>query len=269
MCHSCDRIGRNAHPDVRILDEQGGSIKIGQIREIQRDLALSPFEGRWKVHVLCDFQNATIEASNCLLKTLEEPPRRAVIILTASDSDSLLPTIVSRCQVFPLRPLPLAQTERSLEEDWGVEPAQAQLLSRLSEGRIGWAIEAASNDSLLRGREKYLLAMEQAMQHGIVGRMGLAHQLGQNSQAVPEMLELWRGWWRDMLMAKSGNGHLISCVDRQETIRAEAQHHTLHEVCGFLRSIQNAADQVNQNVSPVLVLEVLLLGLPRPLIRTI
>jgi len=262
-CSACHKIGKGLHPDVRVIDEQGASIKIDQMRELQREMALSPFEGHRRVYILCNFQQATLEAANCLLKTLEEPPPKVVLILTATEAEMLLPTIVSRCQTLHLRPLPVSQVQQALQAHWGIEPRQANLLARLSEGRIGWAIEASSNDALLRNREKYLIALEQILQQERTERMSLAQQLSQNPQCLPEVFDLWQSWWRDLMLAKTGNVQALTNVDRQQTVLNEAKRHTLSEIRDCLHAIQRAAEQVEQNVNPGLALEVLLLRLPR------
>jgi DNA polymerase-3 subunit delta' len=137
------------------------------------------------------------------------------------------------------------------------------LLARLSGGRIGWAIEATTNEALLRNRDKYLIALEQALRQDRTERMGLAQQLCQNPQVVPDVLELWQGWWRDLLLAKSGNTRALINVDRESTIAHEAQRFTWNEMLTCLNAVQRAAQQVEQNVSPCLALEVLLLRMPR------
>ena len=262
-CGACRKIAKGLHPDVRVIDEPGSSVKIDQIRELQREMSLSPFEGRWRVYILCNFQQATSEAANCLLKTLEEPPPKVALILTATQAEMLLPTIVSRCQVFNLRPLPISQVQQALQAHWGIGTRQANLLARLSEGRIGWAIEASNNDTLLRNREKYFVALEQALRQERTARMRLAQQLSQNPLALPDVFDSWQSWWRDLLLAKSGNVHALTNADREQTVLNEAQHYTLGEILFCLRAVQHAAQQVEQNVNPRLALEVLLLRMPR------
>lgn len=263
-CSACRKIGKGLHPDVRVIDEPGSSIKIDQIRDLQREMALSPFEGRWRVYILCNFQEATPEAANCLLKTLEEPPPKVALILTASQAESLVLTIVSRCQVFNLRPLPVSQVQQALQSHWGIEPRQASLLARLSEGRMGWAIEVSTSDALLRDREKYFVALEEALRQERTARMSLAQQLSEHPLLLPDVFDLWQSWWRDLLLAKSGNARTLTNVDREQTVLYEAQRYTLSQIVSCLQAIQRAARQVEQNVNPCLALEVLLLRMPRP-----
>ncbi len=266
-CSSCRKVQQGVHPDVRILDEPASSIKIQDIRDMQHEMSLSPFEGHWRVHVLCDFQRATLEAANCLLKTLEEPPSKAVIVLTAVETQALLPTIVSRCQVFRLRPLPIEQVRQTLQSRLGLESSRAELLARLSEGRVGWAIVAAADETLLRDREKYLVALEQALQQDRTARIHLAQRLARNSETLPDVFGLWQSWWRDLLLARSGNWEALTNVDRRATVLNEAQQFTLGEIASCLGAVQQAAQQVEQNVNPALAMEVLLLKLPRVTLR--
>jgi len=263
-CSACRKIERGRHPDVRIIDDQESSIKIDQIRELQMEIALSPFEARRRVYILCNFQRATLEAANCLLKTLEEPPPSAVLVLTASQAEMLLPTIVSRCQVLHLRPLPVDQVQEALQTHWGTDPRQARLLARVSNGRIGWAIDANSDDALLQDRDKYLIALEQVLQQNRTERMILAQQLSRDASALPDLFDLWQSWWRDLMLAKSGNEDALTNVDREQTVRIEAQNHTLAQIRTCLHAIERAAKQVEQNVSPRVALEVLFLSMPRP-----
>ncbi|MER3515124.1 MAG: hypothetical protein C4310_12705, partial [Chloroflexota bacterium] len=102
--------------------------------------------GRYRIAILCDFEAANAHAANALLKTLEEPPPQVILILTASQADVLLPTIVSRCQVLNLRPLPW-QVVRSALLARGVPADQAETLAHLCGGRLGWALRAAAGAS--------------------------------------------------------------------------------------------------------------------------
>lgn len=280
VCPSCRKIDRGVHPDVRVLDEAESTsdaadepaepgtrrkrgIKIGQIRELQAQAALSPFEGRRRVYVLCDFQQANLEAANCLLKTLEEPPDNVVLVLTALQAEGLLPTIVSRCQVLNLRPMPVSQVRQALQQYWGIEERRAVVLASLSAGRIGWAIRASQDEALLAAREKYLVALEQTSKLSNSERISLAQQLSRNPARLLDALDVWQEWWRDLLLARSGSSAALVNVDREQAVRADAERYSLQEIESYLRAIERAIQQLDQNVNPGLVMEVLLLKAPR------
>ena len=113
-CRSCQLIERGRHPDVQVVASDGDRIKIEAIREMQHLVALSPVEGPYRIILIPDFDRATTSAANALLKTLEEPPSTVVLVLTATNVEALLPTIVSRCQIVPLRLLPGAEIRAAL-----------------------------------------------------------------------------------------------------------------------------------------------------------
>ena len=156
-CGQCRRISSGMHPDVRIVGlEKARSgrlrtlISIEQVRDVQREISLLPFEGHYRVIV---FENAELfseEAANSLLKTLEEPPERVLIVLVATDTRAMLPTIVSRCRLVQLRPVPAAAITDLLVERKGVSPDQAREIAGLASGRAGWAVQAAEDPDMLK-----------------------------------------------------------------------------------------------------------------------
>ena len=126
-----------------------------QVREVQHSLSLKPYQSKFRVAIFLRFQEANDNAANALLKTLEEAPAHAVLILTADSPEQLLPTIVSRCEILRLRPLPVAAIEADLLER-GIEPERARLLAHISGGRPGYARRLVDDTSLLEKREERL-----------------------------------------------------------------------------------------------------------------
>ena len=140
-CLSCKKIGDQLHPDVLILEPEGQTIKADQVRQMQRDLAYRPYEGKYRVCILTAADRMAPNMSNILLKTLEEPPLHTVIVLLANHSKLLLPTILSRCQTIRFNPLPILIVTRWLIEHKGFKEEEAYLLASLSEGSPGKALE--------------------------------------------------------------------------------------------------------------------------------
>lgn len=264
QCRSCLKIAHGNHPDVRVIEAGNGTIKIDQVRTMQREVVLSPHEGRWKVYVIRQMERATAEAANCLLKTLEEPPAQVILVLTASDMDQLLPTIVSRCQVLNLRPPSVLLAQEALEERWGVEPERAKLLARLSGGRLGWAVRASEDEAILRKRERGLDEMLELMGQGRVERLRYAQRLSQTPDALREVLDLWLSWWRDLLLIKGGSSAEVTNVDREAALCSQAQGYSLTQVRDFIEDLRAAVWQLEHNVNIRLTLEVLMLSLPAP-----
>jgi DNA polymerase-3 subunit delta' len=263
-CPSCRKLNSGNHPDVRILDAPGQTLKIGEVRELQRDLSLSPYEGRWRVALLCDFERATVEAANALLKTLEEPAAQVVLLLTAPEAGILLPTIVSRCQVLSLRPLPLTQVKDALVARWGAEPAQAELLAYLSGGRLGWAVRALTDQALLARRAERLDDLVTLSAEGRVERLAYAAALSRDPALAREVLALWLGWWHDVLLLASGSRVNVTNVDRLAALRQQAGQVSLRQAQRMVARLRSVVNNLDQNVNLRLALEVLLLSLPSP-----
>lgn len=262
LCSACRRIAQDAHPDVSLIAPEEGRTKIAQVRAVQHELSLSPYEGRWRVAILLDFDLATTEAANALLKTLEEPPSRAIIILTATDASLLLPTVVSRCQTVPMRAVAREEIAHYLQERWELDAARAELLARLSAGRIGWAISAAHDPGLLAERQSRLAHLQELLGQGRAERIMAAEGLAQDAERLPDLLRLWQTWWRDVMLIAGGSEALVSNADHRSALDEQAEVCGLERATSAVRSIDVALQQLDQNAQPRLVLEVMLLGWP-------
>ncbi len=236
-CRPCQLIARDRHPDVRLIRPQPSSsgrtetLRIEQVRNLQQELALSPYEGRYQVAILTRFHKASLGAANALLKTLEEPPERVMILLTADLADSLLPTIVSRCQSLVMRPSPLEQVASALVQRWEAPESQAHLLAHLSGGRLGMAVRLLSDSSILAQRQEQLDALESLLEEDRTGRFLYAEKMTRKNaeMTLGDTLELWLGWWRDvMLVAGAPHAPLsITNVDREKLTSARPRNATV------------------------------------------
>ena len=275
-CASCQRIGSAKHVDVQIigLNQNGDSgsekprveIGIDRIREMQHSASLPPFEGKCKVFVIDGAERLSIEAANCLLKTLEEPVGKVLFILLAADDRLLPPTVISRCQRMELAPLPSGEVEEALVRRWGIEPQLAKLLARLSHGCLGWALSATFDSSRLQQRTEKLERLVEVVKPDYEERFAyaaqLAAQFSQSRDSVQEVLDLWVDWWRDLMLVKVGCSEAITNVDMVATLEEMSQGCRLEQIRSFIDSLQAAKEQLGQNANPRLVLEVLMLSIP-------
>lgn len=278
-CSACKRIEHGNHPDVRIASmatQAAGlktseatrqkDLKIGTIREWQRDIALRPYEGRRRIFILHDAERLNEEASNAMLKTLEEPPPFATLLLVANSAD-LLPTVVSRCQIIRLRPLPRQQVAQALVERTGLAPDQAILLAAWSAGRIGWALHMATHPDELQSRQEQLDALLALHTQPRSAAFRWAEERGKEYRggeqtAVFDWIELWQGWWRDVLLTSAGCPEGITHIDRDADLKRAAGRYALAEIYRFLARLGEVTRQLRENVNPQLALESLLLHLP-------
>ena len=257
-CSVCRSMARGAHPDLVMILPDGDHIKIDRIRRAQHELALSPYEGEWRVCIAPDFHRATVQASNAFLKTLEEPPSRVVIILTATDAGLLLPTIVSRCQVLPLRAVSGATIERALIERWHEREDVARLLARISGGKAGWAIQAAENPSILAQRQERLDDLLSLLEQGSAARIQAAERLGKRKD-LSEVLGVWQTWWRDVVLHSASCADLAVNLDYRDSLARVADQCDRREAGQALRAIETTMKRLEQNVNPRLALEAMLL----------
>lgn len=262
-CRSCVRSRQWLHPDVLLVEPDGTRIKIDQVRQAQRELVLSPYEGRWRVCIITDFQLATPEAANALLKTLEEPPSRVVLILTAYDASTLLPTVVSRCQEMALRRVSTEQVRCALLERSPDTPDKDDLLARLAGGRVGWALRALSDKSLLETRRRDLDTLHELLHSGRAERITAAERLSERED-LPEALRLWQTWWRDLLVLLSGCQDLVTNVDCAASLSQVAAWCSVEQAHRAALGLESTLRQLEQNVNARLALEVLFAAWARP-----
>jgi DNA polymerase-3 subunit delta' len=263
LCRACRRVSSGNHPDLRWIEPDNGSLKIAQVRELTRQISLAPVESRWQIAVLDRFELTTAGAANALLKTLEEPPPSALLVLLAQQAEALLPTITSRCQVLALRPIPRATVEQALVERWQIPVPEARLLSHICGGRLGWAVSASSTPALLEQRRQQLDNLTRLLVSSRVERFGYAEILArQTSESVLDHLELWMSWWRDLLLVINANPIPLTNIDRQSEFERWAGRLTNDAVLNVLSALRETMDQLSFNANMRLALEILFLKLP-------
>jgi DNA polymerase-3 subunit delta' len=263
-CRACRRIAQGRYPDVQFLAAEKNTIHIEQIRTLQSDAALSPLEGRYKVFIIREIERATLPAANALLKTLEEPPPQVILLLTSARRDLVLPTILSRCQIIGLRPVPLAQIQAALETRWGVETERAALLARLSAGRPGWAVSAHADPALWQARARCLDDLLALTTDGYIGRLAYAEALSRQTDTLERTLGQWATWWRDVMLIQRGQPDAIVNLDRRVQLTQQAGLYHPEQVEKALNDLIATLRRLKANVNARLALDVLLLRLPKP-----
>ena len=250
QCSSCVKIDSFNHPDVSWVSRAEGAqkISISQIRNIKREIALKPYEAKTRVYVILKTELLTEEASNCLLKTLEEPPANALLILTISDMRKLLPTIISRCQLVKFSSLPTGEVEEILKSNHNQLPQSASFLANFCEGRLGKAIELKDRDIL---REK-----NEIIDQFLVSPFHLSED--KSKKEIEEILKILLSWYRDILISKykAASSSLIN-VDRREEVLNLANEISLEKLIQAIKAIIRTYSFIQQNANPKLALEVM------------
>ncbi len=272
QCRACQLAARGVHPDLLTVAPilsgkkvRTDKIKIEPVRQLIYDLSLKPVEARRRVARLLDFDAANPEAMNACLKTLEEPPGDAILLVTAESPDALLPTLVSRCEVLELRPLPTALVQDALITRWLVPRAQAELLARLSGGRLGWAVRLHAEPEALEERQQRLEDLRRLLGGSRVDRFAYADRLAREgpSDRIQGVLDLWASFLRDVLLRAALTDLPVVNIDRLTDIERVAQAVTPEQARLRIAALQRTRDQLAKNINTRLALEVLLLDWPQ------
>jgi DNA polymerase III subunit delta' len=263
-CLACRKLASGNHPDfvVAAPEDRTSNLKIDQIREVGRFLSLTPNESRYKVVLIRGFERATTGAANALLKTLEEPPGYAHLILLASNADPLLPTIVSRTQQIHLRPLPKPVIAKALTDRWHVEQERAERLARVSGGRIGWAVKAATDAEAMETMEAALHMLLDILSQDLPARFKTAKSLAKSKAELSETLEYWLTFWRDVLLLQTDNPGGLTHTELQGALARLAQRETLETIMNVINRLAWAQTALLANANTQLLVENVLLDLP-------
>ncbi len=202
-------------------------------------------------------------AANALLKTLEEAPSYAVLILTADNPEQLLPTIVSRCEVLRLRPLRIEQVQQALEHK-GFESNQSKWLAHISGGRFGTALRLIENESLMVAREERLNELQSLISASRVEKFAYADKLSKDKDAMRQVILIWLWYWRDVMLRTAKARTPLVNVDRNLEIEDIASRLDLSSARRVVSDLEGALKKLDGNVNPKLLAEVLLLDLPKP-----
>jgi DNA polymerase-3 subunit delta' len=250
-CGSCRRVADRNHPDVVFVQPDGATLRIAQIRELQRQISLRPHEGRYKVFVVTDAETMRPEAANALLKTLEEPPGAGVLVLTTSSVDALLPTIRSRSQELRFLPVTVEDAVAGLATR-GVDPERAKMLAVRSRGRVGVALRALGED----------VAEEEDVPAPIADSSTVAaFRLADEWQQDPTRLDDLLSWYHDLLLLSVDEGAAVEHVDHARTLRFLARRETYASLRAKMRAVMDTSYRLRRNVSAPLALESLALQL--------
>ena len=266
-CRTCTLTERMQHPDLSVLvaETEGGSIKIDPVRNLQHTLSLSPFEARYRVALLLRFHEATPNAQNALLKTLEEPAERVILLLTADSPESVLPTIASRCEMLRLHRLPLEKLSAALETRWGIPAGEADLLAHVSGGRPGVALRLHHNPDEMEQRHAWLDDLSRMLGSTRRERFTYAAQLtkDRDREKLLGVFQVWLSYWRDVMLVASGSSAPLTNQDRAEEVHRLGKTLDLPSATTRTQHMEQAIGNLGKNANMQLLTEVLLLDWPK------
>ncbi len=258
-CLACTKIAKGVHPDVHLVTPEGASLKIDQIRGLTQEATLKPYEGRRKIFILDHVETMTDQAQNALLKTLEEPPGTAVLVLIAPEASALLPTITSRCSQIRFGPLSEhAVAARLLEE--GSDDEDAHFLASLAGGSLGRAQELRNSPlKEIRGLVEQAFALPAEK---ILPVLDLTERVVRQKETLSLFVEGLLAWCRDLTVSKvTHRDALLANRSRAAALRRQSEPLGLTRLLGMYHTVKQTLDGLSRHANPRLSLEVMLLKL--------
>lgn len=282
-CSSCRKISSLQHPDLKVLfpapaqakvEEElsvlrqlardrykaaglgrSVSISIEKVRELQRDAAYRPYEGKRKVAVILEADQMRAEAANALLKTLEEPPDYLLLILTTAKPNSLLPTILSRCQLLRLERLSAEEVEKALMDREKIALERAKIISRLSDGNLRRALQMVEED-LDEYRDVAWDLLQTALWGQDLEALDLVDSITRQQEKVliERLLEIALLWLRDSLLWGQGREDEVTNFDRPQEIQRLSDRFDAARVEQSVQKVESCLEMMSRNVNIQLIL---------------
>ena len=261
-CHACKQLLSENHPDVIwVTHEKPASIGVDDIREqVNNPIGIKPYSSAWKLYIIDEAEKMTVQAQNALLKTIEEPPEYAIIMLLTTNQELFLPTILSRCIQLKLWPLQDQLVSDYLVRKFGVAQDRADVYAAFSRGILGRALDIAASDAFGDMIRDILNILKGIHQMDTGQMLDCVRHLVSDYPNLQEVLDLMQLWYRDVLMfkvTKDMNGLTFkseySAVSR---IGSQSSYQGLEQV---LEAIDKAKVRLMANVNKELTLELMLM----------
>lgn len=262
QCPSCLKALSGNHPDIlHVKHDKPGSVSVDDIRrQVVGDVAIRPYESPYKVYIVNDASKMTPQAQNALLKTLEEPPAYAVILLLADHPEMLLPTILSRCVTLRLKPVSNSEIRSFLMNRLHVPDYQAEIETSFAQGNPGKARKIAESADFMDMVENAVYQMKHSKEKEIYEMVDAVRDLSAEKQNIQDYFDIYLMWFHDVLMYKATQD-IDSLIFKEEVpaIRERAAVSSYEGLERILEAIHTAEDRLRANVNFDLTMELLFL----------
>jgi len=260
-CKSCRKIESDNHPDIIRIKPSGPLIKIDQIRTLCQTIAMKPYEAGIRVVIISDAQAMNPAAGNALLKMLEEPPDRTILILVADHTSGLLPTIVSRCQHIRFNPISRKNLESVLEREHGIDSGDAAIIAAMAGGSVTRALRMYRSDWIKR--RYWLISELESLSTNSVNRLlAFGDQLAKNKDDLPDALEIFKTWLRDLVIAKLNPDRVLR-HDLASNLQETSQNMSLTSLLLKYETIQSSQNALQAGTNIRMAMESMVLKLSR------
>ena len=223
-------------------------------------MEIKPYTGPYKIYIVDEAEKMTVQAQNALLKTIEEPPAYAVILLLANNNTSLLPTITSRCVTLNFKPVRDDLIKSYLMEELHVPDYQAEVSVAFAQGNVGKAKQIATAEDFADMMDAALKILKKGDGMEVYEMVDAIKTLSEEKHTVYEYLDLFLVWFRDVLMFKATK-EVDGLVFRQEynAIKDRADKSSYEGLEKIIQAIETAKTRLQANVNFDLTMELLFL----------
>lgn len=266
-CHSCKQVMSGNHPDlIYVTHEKPGSIGVDDVREqINDTIMIRPYSSYYKIYIVDEAEKMTVQAQNALLKTIEEPPAYAVIILITTNQEAFLPTILSRCVQMKLKPLKDFTIKNYLTQNLHIAEKDADICAAFARGNLGKAIHLALSDEFRELFQKVMVLVKNVGTMDISMLLDCIREMKEQNLDIGEVLDLMQLWYRDVLMFKvTKDMNLLIFKDEYKMINETGEKIDYAGLEAILAAIDTARTRLNANVNMELAMELLLLTMKHP-----
>ena len=261
-CHSCKQAQSSNHPDIIFIShEKPGTIGVEDIRrQINSDVAIKPYSGPRKIYIMNEGEKMTVQTQNALLKTLEEPPEYAVILILTTNVDSLLPTILSRCVVLNMKPVRDDQIKRFLMENMEVPDYKANICVAFARGNLGKARLLAKSEEFDKVKEEAITLLKYINEMELNEIVAAIKKINEYKFDVNDYMDILAIWYRDVLLFKATHD-ANNLIFREEIqyIRKVADKSTYEGIELIIDALEKSKQRLSANVNFDLTMELLLL----------
>ena len=261
-CVSCHQAESGNQPDIiKVTHEKPNTISVGDIRiQVNGDIAVKPYSSPYKVYIINEAEKMSVEAQNAILKTLEEPPAYAVIMLLTDNVDSLLPTILSRCVVLNMKPVADSRIKAYLCDILKVPDYRAEVCAAFARGNVGKAKMLATSEEFENIKAEALALLKYIQDMDLNEIVAAVKKITQYKLEIKDYLDICAVWYRDALLFKATNdmNHLIFREEIQ-ALRRTAQRSSYEGIENIIKALDTAKKRLDANVNFELVMELLML----------
>lgn len=263
-CHSCRQALSDNQPDIiRVTHEKPGSIGVDDIRaQINGDITIKPYSSPRKIYIVNEAEKMTVQAQNALLKTLEEPPAYAVILLLTSNVNAFLPTILSRCVVLNMKPVADEKVKKYLMEELQVPDYKADVCVAFARGNVGKAKQLASSEDFEKVKEEALALLKYVQDMDVTEMIAAIRKISEYKLDVNDYMDILTIWYRDVLLFKAtGDANHLVFREELSNIRRVAGRTSYEGIEKVIRSLEKAKSRLDANVNFDLAMELLLMDM--------